>query len=485
MLYDYTKSGSIIRTFIEMSYMRRELNTLMKLLWVMMLILLSGIVLFVALTKNRIWVKEIKLMIPEETAEHLDNPDRGTYYIYDFLISDEEKDYDAIVKDWFGQHPETRLALMELNLSNYADGNISDQGLNNIERILSVASQTNKHMILRFLYDRNGKAILSEPKNISIICEHMEQLEPLLETYKHSIFALQGLFIGDWGEMHGSRYNSNEEMKLLAKKLESVTPKDIYLSVRTPAQWRVVTGYEGNLNEVLNDPFASHFGLFNDGMLGNEYDTGTYGSYSKVKSGYFHPWVRSEEIAFQNELCRFVPNGGEVIIPNSYNDFENAVADMKQIHVTYLNPDYDKCVWDKWESTAVKEEGVFHNIDGKTYMEEHLGYRFVLRNATASIKRYSGVASLEVKIENIGFAPYYGLLHVNLLLRGSENPISIPLSVEEDHNFLICRVKLNVNEYPAEDYSLSISMTDEKGNIITMSNAPVNEEVKIGEIFAQ
>ena len=48
---------------------------------------------------------------------------------------------------------------------------------------------------------------------------------------------------------------------------------------------------------------------------------------------------REEELAFQDVLCSSVPSGGEVIVDNPYNDLENAIADLKTMHVSYLNED--------------------------------------------------------------------------------------------------------------------------------------------------
>ena len=82
---------------------------------------------------------------------------------------------------------------------------------------------------------------------------------------------------------------------------------------------------------------------------------------------------------WQNLLCRYVPNGGAVIINNPLNDFENAVATLKKMHVSYLNYDYDQEVLDKWSSVIVGK-GVYQGMDGLTYIERHLGYRILIND---------------------------------------------------------------------------------------------------------
>ena len=50
---------------------------------------------------------------------------------------------------------------------------------------------------------------------------------------------------------------------------------------------------------------------------------------SAAEAGTDQAWNRMEELAFQEKLCSRVPNGGEVIIDNEYNDLECAIADLK------------------------------------------------------------------------------------------------------------------------------------------------------------
>lgn len=51
------------------------------------------------------------------------------------------------------------------------------------------------------------------------ILMHMEQLSYILREYSEKIFSLQGLFIGNWGEMNGTRYSTDEDLQKLAKSL--------------------------------------------------------------------------------------------------------------------------------------------------------------------------------------------------------------------------------------------------------------------------
>lgn len=332
-----------------------------------------------------------------ESPKALSNPDQGFYTIYRFTITNEIEDYRAQVDELYRNDPDTTLGLVEINLQEYREGAISQEGLDNIGELFQALRTGGKRLIVRFLYDLEGKNLLYEPSSLQIILQHMEQLEEIFRKYKDCIFTLQGLFLGDWGEMHGTKFDSDEDLRTLAQKLASVTDESTYLSVRTPAQWRVIT------RRGEDQALAARIGLFNDGMLGSETDLGTYDMDSQGEERR----KRSQELAFQEELCVHVPNGGEVVTDNPYNDLANALADLATMHVTYLNQDYDPDVLDKWAETTITESGCFQGMDGLSYIQRHLGYRLLIRDVKAGKKAFQNWVSLSVSFQNVGFAPIY------------------------------------------------------------------------------
>ncbi len=358
----------------------------------------------------------------KESAQKLDNPNRGFYYIYDFWITDTETDYRRLVTERYEKDTDTELTMLQICLQDYREGEITKAGIRNIDALFQAVAEKDKQLIVRFVYDREGKNFLYEPQDIGIILGHMEQLEAILKKYSRQIFILQGLFVGNWGEMHGTRYDSGKDFRILAQKLAAVTEKSVYLAVRTPVQWRMVTesdiltgddGREGDL--------AKRLGLFNDGMLGNETDYGTYGTKDTVQEGIYTQRSRDEELRFQSVLCDKVPNGGEVIVPNPYNDIENAVKDMQKMRVTYLNREYDGSVFDKWEKSVVYEKGVFDGMDGCTYIERHLGYRIFIDRAKLFYRFWENCLRTSISLKNVGFAPMYREPDVNLILYNVED----------------------------------------------------------------
>jgi len=397
-----------------------------------------------------------------ESDRELKNPNRGFYHMHGFVITDAPTDY-AYEFEWrFAEDKDTSLAMIEINLQNYRYGSISEAGLTNIENLLNTMESVDKHYIIRPLYDWDGENEKVEPESLDIILEHMRQTGPVLSEHKDIIFTLQGLFIGNWGEMNGTRYLGIVQLRKLANVLAESTADDMFLSVRMPMQWRMitdmadpgeVTGYDGSL--------ASRLGLFNDGMLGSFSDYGTYGEHTKEKDGYLTYWNREEELEFQDVLCGLVPIGGEVIVDNPYNDFENAVSDMRRMHVTYLNRDFDLNVLNKWADTSVSEGGCFDGMDGLSYIERHLGYRLLIHDTSMSYDLVKDILTIKVNMQNVGFAPVYKEADARVILSDKAGIRSLTYEFSQD----IRELKGGCYSDETKEFSIDIPLKGEhEGN---------------------
>ena len=107
-------------------------------------------------------------------------------------------------------------------------------------------------------------------------------------------------------------------------------------------------------------------------MLGSVYDLGTYDDTPLTSASEFNEQgTRSEELLFQNKLCQYVPNGGEVTVNNEYNDLENAIADLATMHVSYLNGEHDPEVLSKWKNSVYTGSDIFSGVNGFDYMSAH------------------------------------------------------------------------------------------------------------------
>lgn len=344
------------------------------------------------------------------TARTLDNPYQGWYQIFGYTLSDDTPPDMAVMEKTASDYSH-ELVLLEINLRNYNTCSISETGLTQLTNILSLWQSHGNQLILRFLYDWNGKAKETEPEDVSVILEHMDQTAAIVNQYTDCVYLMQGIYVGNCGEMNNSNYMAAETMCQLAEHLASVISPAIFLSVRTPAHWRAISGTYDVLakEDAFSGALPARLGLFNDGMLGSASDLGTYGETSITQAEKLtDKGTREEELAFQNTLCNYVPNGGEVVLDNPYNDFTNAAADLAAMHISYLDCGYDTAVLDKWRASTYEGDGCFSGCNGYDYIGNHLGYRFDLLSADCSFDTFHDeTAALTLTLKNSGFSVGY------------------------------------------------------------------------------
>ena len=412
-----------------------------------------------------------------ESTAYLKNPNRGFYYMHGFYITDEKMEFSQEIASRFCEDTETDLTMIQINLAFYKDGEISAQGLANIDALFQSLKTIDKQLIVRFLYDWDGTNELTEPEELAIILRHMEQVGPIVAAYRENIYTLQGLFIGNWGEMNGTVYTAGEDLVALYETLRDATDDSVFLSVRMPMQWRKATGITDPLQGRTK---AGKLGLFNDGMLGSFSDYGTYGTSSREEAGDYSCWSREEEIAFQKVLCETVPNGGEVIVDNAYNDFEAAKKDLADMHVSYLNKDFDRNVYRKWADYTVAEEGCYRGMDGLSYMERHLGYRLLITEADAAYSFKEDSLSVSVKLKNVGFAPVLKETKAQLIVVSHETgeyrgyPVLADIKSlvgGTDQTELVLEKKISLMGEKPGQYELYFCLTDtDSGRMIYLAN---------------
>lgn len=384
-----------------------------------------------------------------ESDAWLANPYIGWYEMHGYQLSDQAAPDLSQVPD---KKQAPGLVLLEINLSQYADAPISDTGLGQLDEILAAWQAAGKQLILRFLYDWDGNARDAEPKELSLILEHMTQTMETVNRYADCVYLLQGIFVGNWGEMHSSDYLSEEDMVTLTLHLAQITDPAIFLAVRTPEQWRTITGlsqppiagdtaFDSTSESLVTEEsvtdattagnaassspaetLALRLGLYNDGMMGSETDLGTYASPEEAQDTPYARRSLPEEVRFQDALCLLVPNGGEAAGGDTpYNDIDAAVSYLSSIHASYLNGSYDEAVLSKWKE-QVYDTGdsgnVFHGMNGYGYIARHLGYRYVLRSADFACPSPAAENGLfTLSLENVGFSNAYRSFDVSLILR--------------------------------------------------------------------
>lgn len=431
-----------------------------------------------------------------ESIQPLANPYQGFYHLIGYTLSDNQISSDSLTG--YVNSYEEALALVEINLKNYRETKISEQGLAQLDDILTAWSKSpsNTKLILRFLYDWDGLALVTEPESPELILTHMDQVSTLVNRHHDTVYAMQGIFVGSWGEMHHSNYMDESSVKTLIGHLNDVMVPSIYLSVRTPAQWRMITGLYDLPARFpafgAGDSLMGRLGLFNDGILGSESDLGTYGNtLRRDASSPSYQGTREEELKFQNQLCNYVPNGGEVIYHQSLSDLKTSVSALRTMHVSYLNADYDGRVLEKWKNTVWTGNDAFHGCDGYSYVKAHLGYRYLIKSCT--IKKTGvlrPVLNLTLTLQNDGFSntlkPFEA--SVTFLNTTTGTPLTIPL--EADLRTLCSGQKKSFTvQIPVKDlengtYEIYVSVKDaSNGQMILLGNE--NELNEYGYLSGQ
>lgn len=347
----------------------------------------------------------------KESTNYDGNPSKGWYGLYPFVIS-EEPDFDNLV--WSLADGDV-IALVRIDIGRRQPGvgtgsPFTAEELDRADRILTWFEKHSREVILRITYDTEGKGMEHEPSLIKNVAGHMRQLGPVIAAHADNIIVHQGIFVGSWGEMHDSKFLSENAVCELYETLVSACGNKVRIAVRTPMQHRFImkylTRYMGTGNADTDTDILCP-ALYNDAILSSEDDMCTYAGGRTVWADY------------QDEVCTYAVCGGEVIHDNPINDYDNAVKELANMHITYLNRQYDMAVLDKWRSN-----------NGYDYIGTHLGYRFVVTDTAAGrdaeeetgSKTQTGVGSIyiNVRIANRGFACVYDRVRLLAEFRGKD-----------------------------------------------------------------
>lgn len=329
-----------------------------------------------------------------ESREDLANPGCGWYHVYTFRAQPRAGVKSVEEEAWMDESClREQLALALIDIGDFRLTALSEEALQHIRRILDYFRRKGKQLLLRFVYDTQGKGMQKEPATLSMVKRHMEQIGEALGPYRENILVLQGIFVGNWGEMHGSRFLDDDSLCELLTTLYRVTEGQCFLAVRTPAQWRRIAE-----NQKTTKLLMERLALFNDGIFGSATDLGTYGTAAGGKAGPGESRSRKEELEWQSKYVASVPNGGEILSARPLKSYRQAAEDLKQMHVGYLNSIYHPEQLDHWKEERVTEEGCWQGLSGYDYIGRHLGYRFTVLDVTEKKGK-----KLRILIRNNGF----------------------------------------------------------------------------------
>lgn len=332
----------------------------------------------------------------EESKEIPANPGRGWYKIYSFF-AEKKPDFSEVLKD--GNTVDT-LVLVIINIGGYRDGDIDEAGLKNIRSILSFFAERGYEIILRITYDHEGRAMEREPFFFTGVTDHLKQLTPILKEFQEHIFVYQGLLVGNWGEMHTSRFLHTSKLRELWRILKEEVGDSVFFAVRKPSYWRM----------LHPDKKKDSMGLFDDAIFGSPSHLGTFDNETGNALDWNAAWRKREELDFEDDLCRTVPNGGEVICGPHYIQCETSgstIGTLRKMHITYLNRQYDMKLLELWRERNCNEGDLWKDSTLYDFITAHLGYRFLLQDVSMKADKKGERNLLKITVKNAGFAPIY------------------------------------------------------------------------------
>ena len=400
-----------------------------------------------------------------ESMEDFPNPERGFYKYSQTRASD----FTALTEDqlnaWKNQTKPgngnyniyTTLVFRYYVLDIFKDKAISSAFIDAVSEDFSVARKAGFKLIPRFTYTLTQNAgscpegFICPPYGDApkaIVLEHIAQLKKMLHDNADVIAVVQMGFIGVWGEQYYTDYfgdasqntpvqklldqNWQDRIDVLTALLDAV-PKDRMVQVRYPQiKQRFVYGINADANslplqesEAFAETDKARIGFHNDCFLASETDYGTYEDYGNSST----PRADANTVmrTFKKADSKFVAIGGETCSDtySPQNDCEplgRAQTEMKEMHFSYLNSDYNNEVNNDWQTAGCMDS-----------IKRNLGYRFVLKQTTIPKSIEAGKSlSFSLIVENRGYASPYNKRPLKLILKNKQDGTEIKLTLNAD-----------------------------------------------------
>lgn len=349
----------------------------------------------------------------EESTQTIRNPERGFYKLVQVEMSKDEEDIESFeeeITDIEEENPDVSLISFQLNLKNYVTNTkIGKDKLKEIQQYFDIMRQHGYKVIFRVVYDSKGEEN-PEPE-FNQILDHMDTLKEIYTDNEDILYVIEAGYLGSYGEWHDGKYDENKQYRNeIIKKLLEIVPSSITINLRKPSFITDFTTEQLNANMAYSETDIARLGLHNDGYLASKTDYGTY-----------EEDEREESLLYQHNLTKYTIFGGECLKSESqYNDLENGIEDMQYRHCTYLNKTYDEEVKEKWRNTIFNSDtDVYSGKDGFKYIQDHLGYRFVVKKV--DLMQEGNEQKINIQLENTGFGHLVNKKNVEIIYKQEDN----------------------------------------------------------------
>lgn len=419
-----------------------------------------------------------------ESTERILNPDQGFYRPIYVKVTQTGVSYNKNIIDGNERLYHLRADISEFSeaVNGSADRLLTDAALNGVRELLSYIKSRDKNAVVRFAYDPGYNGNKDKEPNIEIIKKHIVQLCGVMNGFESTITAVETGLIGPWGEMHSSRIAKPEYITPVLGEFLNNT-QNIPVLARTP---KMIYDYLGiTLKDIDGYSIdgsskAYRLGIYNDGYLGSGNDLGTYTD-------------RQKEIAFLSGQTDHLPFGGEVVVPSSsLHDIDKCLPEMFDIHLSYLNTEWNNEVIDKWKNSVYTAEcgsdEAYYGKSAFTYIENRMGYRFVLSDSVFSYSDKFDELRIKLDVGNVGFGNLNKKKNAQLIFADGNGRVVLTEQVESFTGSGILNYSVNLN-LDNGDYAVYLRLYGEEAEgvplyLLQFANDLWNADLKANKIGA-
>ena len=279
--------------------------------------------------------------------------------------------------------------------------------LDQLDADAAVLRQGGAKYIPRFTYNFPTGSYANSPDAVlSLVLQHITQLQPYWRRNADVIFALEAGFVGAWGEWHSSlnMLNLPPADGQILNALLAAMPANRNVLLRYQRFKRTNLGNTALAdNEAFSGSNRSRVGAHNDCFGVDNTDGGTYASNAI-----------QENKDFLHQDNRYVGQEGETCgLFSPRTDCPTMLSELAYMRWDALNIGFNQAVLDSW-----KAQGCFETVRRK------LGYRFrMVRGEFSDTVAAGSALTFRLNLVNEGFGKLFNYRRANLILRRTGFPI--------------------------------------------------------------
>ncbi len=381
-----------------------------------------------------------------ETADKLNNPERGFYKAMSarLLRSGGELFDEFDISEYGDSYGILHLRIGLEDFSANAggiDSDITAAAKQSLIRSFDALRAYKVGAIVRFSYnvdgEQDGEGYKENEPAFSRVLGHVSSLSKIISDYTDVILGVESGMLGPWGEQHSttlaspSKSNASTYHSLVKAWLDG-TPECLGITVRRPLYFVYWANEEfdesysvSNVKDIDFEeyPLAKRVGVYNDGYLGSSSDLGTFTD-------------RNNEVEFLAKAGTRTFYGGEVVADSEtdgigdYNNCDYIEKEAFITHTSYLNIDWNyNAVISRWQQNEYGgEDPLYEGMTEFEYVENHLGYRFVLTSSSLAVTQETIDGSFTVK--NVGFGNLIRRASAQLVMTRAGKSYELPITAD-------------------------------------------------------